>query len=196
MFTKRFTQFPNDLLRQPLRRLDFTVPGEASGRIVARTDQVVLQELDAHYRLRAVITFDAHPRPFALPGCRRPGPGLLSTPASRAPLDLERAHLAPIAPDLELTVEALGFTTPAHPQTRVNVIVNDQVVDHWTFQAGEDWGPRHAVLSPAVVNRQPALKIVFESPDACSPAELGLSRDVRPLAMNLRKLRLAERGTK
>jgi hypothetical protein len=193
LFTKRFTQLPEDLLRRHPRRLDFTQPGMAFAPIVVQTATVAVQESDTHCRLGSEIVFDDHVRPFSRDGLTGGGPDGKWTTGSRAVLALD---FDPIEQPVELTVVADAFVPEQHPRTTVNVIVNDQVVDHWTFQAGDGQAPRRTVLSPAIVNRQWPLQIVFETPDACSPAELGLSKDPRRLALCLHRLRLDELGAK
>jgi hypothetical protein len=189
LFTKRFTQFPPDLFCGRLRRVDITVPAAATARVIAGTDKVVLQEFDTSYRLGSDMIFDDHARAFTLRGWEQGGIDGKWTVGTRAEVALS---IDPIRQDVELSVTADGFVTDRHPQTLVTVVVNDQVVGEWVFRNGESCGERRAVLSPAIVNRGGMLRIVFETPDACSPAELGISRDPRKLAMNVRQLRLRE----
>jgi hypothetical protein len=97
-----------------------------------------------------------------------------------------------VAHPVALTVVAEGFVSAPHPRTSVDVVVNGDVVDHWTFQLGEGPGRRSALLPPEVVNRQVPLQITFEAPESCSPAELGLGKDPRRLAMVVQSLQLSD----
>jgi hypothetical protein len=189
MFTKRFAKVPNSLFHQPLRRLDFALPGSASARVLGQTDKVVLQEFKASYRLGSEIVFDAKAHPFTLRGWSGGNSTSQWTVGSEAILALD---VGPVVHDVELTAEVVGFATENHPQTNVNVIVNNRVIDHWVFHAGENWGERRVLLSSELIDRQPSLVIVFETPDACSPLELGLSSDPRRLAMMVHRMRLSE----
>jgi hypothetical protein len=193
LFTSRFTQLPEDLYHRHRWRLDFVRPGQAAFRVLARTDQVALQELETHYPLGSVVVFDNHARAFTLRGWDEGGSNGKWTVGPRAVLALD---LDPIEHDVELTVTADGFVADQHPQTSVKVIVNDQVVDQWTFQKGESRAPRRTVLSSEVVNRKAPLQIVFEAPDPCSPAELGLSKDPRRLGIYVHTFRLGDPGVK
>jgi hypothetical protein len=184
LFTKRYTQLPEGLLSCHPRFLDFTVPGEASFRVIAQTEEVVVQEADLHYRLGSEFLLPKQERGSGLKGWA----GEKWT-GRRSELVME---VDPVYCDVKLTVVAEAFVPEQHPETCVNVIVNDQTVSQWKFQAGESVAPRNAVLPADLVNKQRPLHIVFESPDACSPAALGLSGDGRHLAMNVHQLWLSK----
>ena len=84
--------------------------------------------------------------------------------------------------DLILTVKLHPFIVPGKlDHQQVNVIINDKPIDQWLFSEGGQ--QEKTILIPKDLLSQGKLNIVFETPDAKSPKELGISEDARELAI-------------
>jgi len=84
--------------------------------------------------------------------------------------------------NLILKVKLHPFIVPGKlDHQEVNVIINDKPTDQWVFSEGGQ--QEKTILIPKDLLSQGRLNIVFETPDAKSPKELGISEDTRELAI-------------
>ncbi len=114
-------------------------------------------------------------------------PGATWTIGSDATLFL-RLSDAP-AKNFRLAARLIGFTPPQHPDLHFVVLVNGQRVGEWTARAGESSLECSAGV-PAGLIHHGINGIVFHVDDARSPAELGISVDMRKLGVALQTLKL------
>ncbi|TMJ01372.1 MAG: hypothetical protein E6G97_15925 [Alphaproteobacteria bacterium] len=91
---------------------------------------------------------------------------------------------------VRMTCVASGFVPPSRAQQVAHVVVNGEVVGHWTFKPGEASQPRHAIIPADVVARQTPLRIDFLIGDPTAPLDLGLSEDSRRLGIGIVDLTL------
>jgi hypothetical protein len=91
---------------------------------------------------------------------------------------------SPFNNDIVLEADVKGFVSPQHPEQTIGVLVNGQFVAEWEFDRTFNRGIRRAIISKEIADRQ-ALEIVFQIPEAVSPAELGISSDERRLGLGL-----------
>jgi hypothetical protein len=113
------------------------------------------------------------------------------TEGSKASLKLPFAVAAlPAGQDVQLTIEASAFGSPKHPRQTVRVIVNDEDMGDFSFQAAD--GPQTlAVKIPRrTAVKQYPIAIVLDLDDATSPEALGLSQDPRMLGLGVRGMML------
>lgn len=76
----------------------------------------------------------------------------------------------------------------AHPEQKVDVLVNGQKVDTWTFKKGDEIASRRAVVPPAVLEGSDVVDLRFHVLDPVSGLQLGVSGDARLLGLSLRDL--------
>jgi len=93
------------------------------------------------------------------------------------------------AKNLRLAARLIAFAPPQHPDLHFAVLVNGQRVGEWTARAG---GPSLECSAgiPAGLIRPGLTRILFHMDDARSPAELGISVDMRKLGVALQTLKL------
>ncbi len=92
--------------------------------------------------------------------------------------------------DLILAGIVKGYVNDRSPRLEVRVLVNGRQVDRWVFRDG---GLQHIeVRIPAPFCKEysikPLLRVTFEITAPVSPAELGLSKDKRPLGLGVQEL--------
>jgi hypothetical protein len=95
----------------------------------------------------------------------------------------------PASGGLVIKAEAQAFVAPQHPSQTVGVVVNGTQVTEWYFDLDSSRGTRTATILGGIVGQE-NLEIVFEIPQAVSPAELKLSSDVRRVGLGLIKLQI------
>jgi hypothetical protein len=129
-------------------------------------------------------------KPLQSSGWAVPEAGFTWNDGTRATVDL----LIGRPTDKSVTLQAFlkPFLAGTRKEQRVRVIANGEPVDEWNLRI-DDF---QAVITtiPAKLLKQPVVRLVFETPDAVSPAELGVGVDERRLAIALATLRLTETG--
>ncbi|MEW9586339.1 hypothetical protein [Paraburkholderia sp. DGU8] len=92
---------------------------------------------------------------------------------------------------LELTLQGHAFVNPQHPLQRVEVLANGTTLGTLRY---DDPSPtvRTLAIPGAVLQgaQQGILNLTLLFPDACAPAELGLSPDTRKLGVGITSMRL------
>ena len=93
------------------------------------------------------------------------------------------------AVNLRLAVRLIAFTPPQHPALHFAALVNGRRVGDWRARAG---GPNreYSAAVPATLIHDGVTRIEFHMDDARSPAELGISFDMRKLGVALQTLTL------
>jgi hypothetical protein len=100
----------------------------------------------------------------------------------------------PAASDLMLMVEGNAYINAKHPQQRVEVRVNGELIETWIFQDGNDVREQRATVPAAVANRAKPMVVEFRLLEPMSPMALGLSGDYRILGLGFRRLVIGARG--
>ncbi len=114
-------------------------------------------------------------------------PGATWTIGADAALFLRMNH-SPAA-NLRLAARLIVFTPPQHPGLHFSALVNGRRVGDWWAREG---GPslQCSAAVPAGLIHPGVTRIVIHVDDARSPAELGISFDMRKLGVALRTLKL------
>lgn len=93
--------------------------------------------------------------------------------------------------DVILSAFFHAFLVPGKvEQQRVRILVNDREVGEWVITEGGVRG--HKVIIPRNLIDETLMEIVFELPDAASPAEVGISEDRRTLSIAMRTIILSD----
>jgi hypothetical protein len=105
----------------------------------------------------------------------------------------EAALLMRLAPPrgaaFELTADVAPFLTPHHRKLKVDVIVNDTIIDQWRFTSSTQRGTKRTVVRDVVGDGPMLLR--FRMWGARSPASLRLSSDARTLGLYVHTLRIS-----
>jgi hypothetical protein len=93
--------------------------------------------------------------------------------------------------DMFLSIESRAFVNDKHPIQEVEVVVNDRPLERLTYTAAALARVRVVRIPQALIAQDDGnLLIQFKIENAKSPAELGLSGDIRQLGLGLVSLRL------
>ncbi len=124
--------------------------------------------------------------PYQAMGWSYSEPGATWTVSSDATLFF---RLPPGAAPAFLHASLAGFIDPAHPATRFRVLVNGVEIGAWRAGSDPPWLDFRASIPPAALSGSLA-RVVFHIDNPRSPAELGMSPDMRRLGVALRALAL------
>ncbi|WP_247524246.1 glycosyltransferase family 2 protein [Bradyrhizobium sp. 199] len=100
-------------------------------------------------------------------------------------------HPVPSRP-VELVVACRAFVSDRNPQLGAVCRVGSGAQQELTFSTGAFAGLRRLMLDPAAIAADGSLTISLSLSDPRSPADLGLSADVRPLGIGLERIWLDE----
>lgn len=97
--------------------------------------------------------------------------------------------------DVLLHAKAYGLTGPGKfRRQEADVLVNGVWVDRWAFKHGDGDREFDAVVPKAALERARPIRIDIRPAFPVSPATLGMSKDTRPLGINVRSIKLSEAG--
>jgi len=120
--------------------------------------------------------------PFLWFGWSAPDPNSRWTEAKEAGLVFRLADKGQPR-DLRLRIQLAGFVVAGrHPRQRVSLLLNRTPVDNFVIDQSEP--AERTIELPAQLLRADN-ELLFELPDAASPASFGLSRDPRPLGITV-----------
>jgi hypothetical protein len=142
------------------------------------------------YEWGEVLRFgtEGNAQPFQTSGWAVPEPGISWNDGGRAILDLLVSR--PTTKPLTLRASLKPFIAGSRKEQRVRVIANGEQIGEWRLRT-DDFRSVSARI-PARLIKEQRVRLVFETPDATSPAELGVSPDERRLAIALESLQLIE----
>ncbi|WP_247324422.1 glycosyltransferase family 2 protein [Bradyrhizobium sp. 141] len=89
---------------------------------------------------------------------------------------------------VELVLACRAFVSDGNPQLRAVCRVGNGAQQELTFSRGAFAGLRRLMLDPAAIAADGMLTITLSLSDPRSPADLGLSSDVRPLGIGLERI--------
>ncbi|MBR0812404.1 glycosyltransferase family 2 protein [Bradyrhizobium diazoefficiens] len=89
---------------------------------------------------------------------------------------------------VELVLVCRAFVSDGNPQLRAACRVGNGVEQHLTFSKEAFAGLRRLMLDPAAIGADGTLTISLSLSDPRSPADLGLSSDVRPLGIGIERI--------
>lgn len=205
IFTERGSQekkayIPNDLLDGQMLYITFELPDAASPaelgisedprKLSMAVSSVVLSEV-IPYKYGEQITFfrGGNAGKYQIEGWSGAEENFTWTDANQAVLNVPVRE-----PESDVILSAVfhAFVRPDHGvnQQRVNVLVNDQEIAKWVITEGGV--KEHKLIISRELLDGPLMEIVFELPDAASPAELGVSGDPRTLAIAMREIVLSD----
>jgi glycosyltransferase involved in cell wall biosynthesis len=101
-----------------------------------------------------------------------------------------RLDPVPIWPEI-IEVACRAFLHGRHPRQFVTCRIGTMVPQEWEFSSAAPGGRRSLMLDPAAIGPGGEVTITFTITDPRSPADLGLSADVRPLGIGIEHMRLA-----
>jgi hypothetical protein len=107
---------------------------------------------------------------------------------SRAWLELPLAE--PVSGSLVLELSADGYLAPGRPRQRLGVSVNGRAAAELTIDERANLRGEPVILPREAVAGRGSLALVLDTPDATSPAQLGLDDDDRSVGVFLRGLLL------
>lgn len=91
---------------------------------------------------------------------------------------------------VRVTMDVAAFVNAQHPVQRVTVVSGGATVAQWTLD-NADHMVRHFEVPVSTKSASQPLLIEFDLPDAKSPQSLGISSDVRPLAINVDSIKIS-----
>ena len=173
----------NCALRDRARKAVYEFLGGDSGKFAA-----------ARYRLGDVIAFGAggNVEPFLAQGWDQAEPWGRWSLGSNAALAL-RVELPP-AGDLVLDALVGALLAGSRHFARAKVAVNGVEVAAWQFRPEDTPGRREAVVPRELVTGTGMMVIEFTVDEPLSPAELGVSLDVRHLGLSMQSLSVRPAG--
>jgi hypothetical protein len=95
--------------------------------------------------------------------------------------------------DMRIKLSVSAFIPQSHPRQRVDVLANGELLTQQTFELGSD-SEVSLVIPARLVGNDNLVRLVFNLPDAISPANLGLSIDQRQLSIGVMQLRVDDAG--
>lgn len=119
-------------------------------------------------------------------GWSYPEQGLTWTEGKKSDLLLP---IARVSSDLTIKFDLKPFIISGIDKQRVNIYANDIQIDSRTISTP---GFYEATIPESCINSN-FLKITFECPDAISPLKLGLSTDIRNIALGFRSITLLDK---
>jgi hypothetical protein len=88
--------------------------------------------------------------------------------------------------DVRVKLSIVAFIPPSHPHQRIDVLANGELLTQQTVR--EASSELSLVIPARVVENDGLVRLVFDLPDAISPASLGLSIDQRELSIGVTQL--------
>ncbi|HUI19182.1 MAG TPA: hypothetical protein VL244_16055 [Alphaproteobacteria bacterium] len=173
----------NCALRDRARTAVYEFLGGDSGKFAA-----------ARYRLGDVIAFGAggNVEPFLAQGWDQAEPWGRWSLGSNAALAL-RVELPPVG-DLVLDASVGALLAGSRHFARAKVAVNGVDVAEWQFRPEDTPGRRQAVVPRELVADTGMMVVEFKVDEPLSPAELGVSLDVRHLGLSMQSLSVRPAG--
>ncbi|WEY37469.1 hypothetical protein [Paraburkholderia sp. SUR17] len=111
--------------------------------------------------------------------------------------DRDAAITVPLLPEsrgpYKLVVKSIAFIDKAHPRQMVNVEVGGIQVAQWTFD-NETPGGVNSIMVPSSAVSGNSMDVVFKTPGAVSPKQIGSSVDPRVLGIGLISLNVQDLG--
>jgi|HubBroStandDraft_6_1064221.scaffolds.fasta_scaffold920875_2 hypothetical protein len=98
----------------------------------------------------------------------------------------------PIREELQLVGRMVAITDGRRPQ-QVEVVVNGQNIERWTFNA-PGLNERRALIPPNVAALRQPMLITFNIPHPVAPSTISWSDDHRLLGIGMEELRIDEKG--
>lgn len=143
------------------------------------------------YDVERMISFAAGgtSQQYTTDGWSVPEPWGTWTDGSIANLEL-RLDVSPQT-NLYLVAQAVGFVTERNPTQDVDVIVNDEVVAHWSFRIREPVTMRQATIPPDIAGRKSPMQVQFRMINPISPEALDISSDDRELGLGMTELHIS-----
>jgi hypothetical protein len=99
----------------------------------------------------------------------------------------------PTRRDLRIELSLLPFAPPPRPRQLVSVSVNGEVLAQQTFTQSTD-ASMTVTVPTRLMGNDGVVRLVFDLPDAISPASVGMSADQRVVAIGLEQLRVVDGG--
>jgi hypothetical protein len=95
--------------------------------------------------------------------------------------------------DVRIELSVLPFVAPSRPLQRVDVSANGEALQEKAFSAST--GQTLNIVIPARLIRSDGwVRLVFNLPDAFSPASIGMNGDQRELSIYVQQLRVEDDG--
>jgi hypothetical protein len=95
--------------------------------------------------------------------------------------------------DVRIELSVIALTSSSHPIQRVDVQVNGQPLPQQTVGQPSE-GSLKIVIPRNLIAEDGLVRLVFNLPDAVSPASLGLGADARELSIGVKQLRVEDSG--
>jgi hypothetical protein len=111
------------------------------------------------------------------------GPVALLRLGMPSPIDVARS--------LTLNVDAIPLVTPAHPRLTVDLVVNGNPIDTWTFDLPGGFVHRDARIPGPVAAQRPEVDVEFRVRNPEAPLYLGTGTATTFDGLCLRRLSLA-----
>lgn len=96
--------------------------------------------------------------------------------------------------DLVLSGLVMAYVNDRNPSQEVEVLANGNRIDRWIFRSGELRKKKLRIPASLLqsFSIKPLLRLTFRIDKPVSPAELGLSDDMRPLGLGIQELTVRE----